>query len=105
MDELEWSEVSYSRWISSDFYTFWCSSKAKRREDEEFACYYSLDKCPHFRYTEVQEMIETPELMRDKIVDDLNDNDIHELLAYMGRFIADVDQHYNDKLSNIRGGQ
>ena len=105
MDELERSKVSYSRWINSDFYTFWCSSKAKEKNDEEFACYFSIDNCPHFRYTEVKEMIETPELMRDKMVYHLNENDIHELLSYMGRFIADVDQHYFDKLSNKRGGQ
>jgi hypothetical protein len=45
-------------------------------------------------------MIETPELMRDKMVYHLNENDIHELLSYMGRFIADVDQRYFNKLSN-----
>ena len=50
-------------------------------------------------------MIKNPDLMRYKITDDLYPEHIEELLTYMGQFIADVDQHYFVKLSNIRGGQ
>tara|TARA_B100000287_G_scaffold414821_1_gene447775 strand:- start:459 stop:752 length:294 start_codon:yes stop_codon:yes gene_type:complete len=97
--------VSYSRWINSDFYTFWCGSRAKKREDEIFMCMYSLVSQAELCYTEVQEIIKNPELMREKITDDLDEEDIQELLSYMGQFIADVDQHYFNKLSNVRGGQ
>ena len=97
--------MSYSRWINSDFYTFWCGSRAKKREDEIFMCMYSLVSQAELCYTEVQEIIKNPELMREKITDDLDEEDIQELLSYMGQFIADVDQHYFDKLSNERGGQ
>jgi hypothetical protein len=105
MDELEWPKVSYSRWINSDFYTFWASSNVNEKEDEIFMCMYSLVSQAKLCYTEVQEIIKNPELMREKITDDLTEDHIQELLAYMGQFIADIDQHYNDKLSNLRGGQ
>ena len=97
--------MSYSRWINSDFYTFWCGSRAKKRKDEIFMCMYSLVSQAELCYNEVQEIIENPELMREKITDDLDEDDIQELLSYMGQFIADVDQHYFNKLSNERGGQ
>ena len=66
---------------------------------------FSLDSSPMFSYTEVKEMIKNPDLMRLKITDDLLPEHIEELLTYMGQFIADVDQHYFVKLTNIRGGQ
>ena len=97
--------MSYSRWVSSDFYTFWCGSKSNKKEDEIFMCMYSLVSQAEICYNEVQEIIENPELMREKITDDLDEDDIQELLSYMGQFIADVDQHYFNKLSNERGGQ
>ena len=68
-------------------------------------CMYSLVSQAKICYNEVQEIIENPELMREKITDDLDEDDIQELLSYMGQFIADVDQHYFNKLSNKRGGQ
>ena len=68
-------------------------------------CMYSLVSQAEICYNEVQEIIENPELMREKITDDLDEDDIQELLSYMGQFIADVDQHYFNKLSNERGGQ
>ena len=97
--------MSYSRWIDSDFYTFWCGSNVNKKEDEIFMCMYSLVSQAEICYNEVQEIIENPELMREKITDDLDEDDIQELLSYMGQFIADVDQHYFNKLSNERGGQ
>ena len=97
--------MSYSRWINSDFYTFWSGSGAATKEEEQFCCMFSLDSAPHFSYNEVKDMMKNPVSMREKITDDLYPEHIEELLTYMGQFIADVDQHYFLKLSNIRGGQ
>ena len=97
--------MSYSRWIESDFYTFWCGSKAKKREDEQFCCMYSLDNSPMFGYNDVKEMIKDPNLMYEKIKKDLTEDQVFELLAYMMRFVADVDRHYEKKLLEIRCGQ
>ena len=97
--------MSYSRWIDSDFYTFWCGSSATKKEDELFACYYSLDSSPTFRYTEVVEIIKDSNLILEKVDRNLNEYQIEELLSYMRQFIAAVDQQYFEKLSNLRGGQ
>ena len=97
--------MSYSRWINSDFSTFWSGSGAATKEEEQFCCMFSLDSAPHFSYNEVKDMMKNPYSMREKITDDLYPEHIEELLTYMGQFIADVDQHYFLKLSNIRGGQ
>ena len=66
---------------------------------------FSLDSSPMYSYNEVKEMNKNPDLMRLKITADLLPEHIEELLTYMGQFIADVDQHYFVKLTNIRGGQ
>ena len=96
--------MSYSRWISSEFYTFWSGSGATKKEDEEFCCMFSLDSAPHFSYNEVKDMIKNPDLMRHKITDDLYPEHIEELLRYMKAFVKDVDIKYEQKLTNLRGG-
>ena len=96
--------MSYSRWINSEFYTFWSGSSASKREDEQFCCMFSLESAPHFCYNEVKDMIKNPDLLRHKITDDLLPNHIEELLGYMKEFIKDVDLKYERKLINIRGG-
>ena len=97
--------MSYSRWIDSDFYTYWCGSSATKKEDELFACHYSLDNDPNFSYTEVNEIIRDSNLILEKVDSSLDELQIEELLLYMRQFIAAVDQQYFEKLSNIRGGQ
>ena len=96
--------MSYSRWTTSEFYTFWSGSGASKKEDEEFCCMFSLDSAPHFSYNEVKEMIKNPDLMRHKITEDLYSDHIEELLGYMKKFIKDVDIKYEQKLTNLRGG-
>ena len=96
--------MSYSRWINSEFYTFWSGSGASKKEDEQFFCMYSLDSSPHFCYSEVKDMIKNPDLMRHKITEDLYSDHIEELLGYMKKFIKDVDIKYEQKLTNLRGG-
>ena len=41
-------------------------------------CMYSLVSQAELCYTEVQEIIKNPELMREKITDDLDEEDIQE---------------------------
>ena len=96
--------MSYSRWINSEFYTFWSGSGASKKEDEQFCCMFSLDSSPHFCYSEVKDMIKNPDQMRHKITDDLYPEHIEELLRYMKAFVKDVDIKYEQKLSNLRGG-
>ncbi len=98
--------MSYSRWINSGFYTYWCSSKVYDKRGELFACHTSLDGQYMFTYTECTKFIENPEELRERITDqDLTDIELHELTLYMKSFINDVDHSYDQKMSEVRGGQ
>ena len=44
--------MSYSRWLYSDFYTYWCSSKAADINEELFALHEKLDNEIMIRYDE-----------------------------------------------------
>ena len=87
--------MSYSRWITSYFYTYWCSSDAKQKEDELFACHISIKESLEFKYGEVKEMLETPALMKEQISSALTQAEIYELSSYMERFVNDVDEEYS----------
>ena len=98
--------MSYSRWINSQFYTYWCSSKVYDKHDELFACHASLDGQHMFTYTECKEFIEEPFTLVSRIKDvSLTDDDVRELTGYMSEFISDVDLSYEKKLIDLRGGQ
>ena len=95
--------MSYSRWINSQFYTYWCSSKVYDKHDELFACHASLDGQHMFTYTECKEFIEEPFKLVSRIKDvSLNDDDVKEITGYMSEFIADVDLSYDKKLIDLR---
>ncbi len=98
--------MSYSRWINSQFYTYWCSSKVYDKHDELFACHTSLDGQHMFTYTECKEFIEEPFELVSRVKDvSLTDDDVKELTSYMSEFISDVDLSYERKLIELRGGQ
>ena len=97
--------MSYSRWINSQFYTYWCSAKVYDKQDELFACHTSIDNHYMFTYTEVTKFIEAPDILRSRIRDvELSDADLTEITGYMKEFIKDVDIEYNKRLINLRGG-
>lgn len=103
--------VSYSRWINSQFYTYWCSSKVYDFKDELFACHTDLEGQYMFTYSECKEFIKEPFELVSRIKSiSLADEDVKELIGYMKEFINDVDLEYsqqrkNDKrLIELRGG-
>ncbi len=82
--------MSYSRWICSDYYTYWMSAKVYDKFDEIFTCHYDLDRTDHLTYTECKKIIENDDPKYDA-----------ELKGYMKNFMEDVDKEY---LSRCRGG-
>ena len=96
--------MSYSRWINSSFYTYWCSSKVYDKQDELFACHASMDGQHLFTYTECKEFIQDPQKILSRIKD-LSPLELTELTGYMSEFISDVDLSYDQKLIELRGGQ
>ncbi len=82
--------MSYSRWICSDYYTYWMSAKVYDKFDETFTCHYDLERTDHLTYTECKKIIENDDPKYDA-----------ELKGYMKSFMEDVDKEY---LSRCRGG-
>ena len=103
--------MSYSRWISSQFYTYWCSSKVYDFKDELFACHTSIEGQYMFTYSECKQFIEEPFELVCRIKDvKITDDDVKELTGYMKEFVNDVDLEYSQqrkedkRLIELRGG-
>ena len=98
--------MSYSRWINSSFYTYWCSSKVYDKQDELFAGHASLDGQHMFTYAECKEFIQEPQKILSRIKEiEITSDELTELTGYMSEFVSDVDLSYERKLIELRGGQ
>ena len=98
--------MSYSRWMNSDFYTYWCSTKVYDYNDELFALHASLDQTHLFTYTECKEFFKDGSKLTERVTDiQLTYDDVQEIFGYMREFIHDVDIEYSQQLSKLRGGQ
>jgi len=94
--------MSYSRWISSPFYTYWCSSKAKRKEEELFNCHVDLEIVVSLTYEDCRKVEDSLTSIKGKVNRINDDDEARELQGYIKEFIKDVDESY---LSKQRGGQ
>lgn len=94
--------MSYSRWVNSCFYTYWCSSKAERKEDELFACHVDLESQVMITYEECKRIENSLMSIKGKINQIKDDEEATELQGYIKKFISDVDHKY---LTEVRGGQ
>ena len=88
--------MSYSRWINSTFYTYWCLSDAKNKKDELFMCHTDIYKCYKFKYTECKRLVENITAIKGQINEIEGDGDATELQSYMKKFVKDVDKEYGD---------
>ena len=94
--------MSYSRWISSKFYTYWSANSVYDKKDEVFIVHHDLQAYRGFTYSECEELIEDKLKLKGKMNFIDNDGEAEELQGYMKKFIGDVDHKY---LTDIRGGQ
>ena len=93
--------MSYSRWLYSDFYTYWCSSNATEIDEEIFAIHFSLDNQIEVRYDDACRMVEDKEFFMDSLQEIICDEaDYHELVSYLIRWIQDVKESYEKKEGN-----
>ena len=59
--------MSYSRWLNSTFYTYWCATDAKNKNDEVFICHTDIYKCHKIKYIECKRMVENLIAIKGKI--------------------------------------
>ena len=88
--------MSYSRWIDSTFYTYWCVSDAKNKNDEVFVSHTDIYKCYRFKYTECKRLAESITVLKGKLNEIEGDEDATELQGYIKEFVKDVDKEYAD---------
>ena len=50
--------MSYYRWSNSNWYAFWMSSDAERKEDEQLALWYSMEMQPTFSYQDLEGIVD-----------------------------------------------
>lgn len=87
------SIMSYSRWIDSKFYTYWCSSKAERAEDEILVVHTELAVNRDYTYEDCVRMLQQPKFIFE--VEGVEDNLDHiEMFRIMSSFVRDVSDHY-----------
>lgn len=102
--------MSYSRWGSSCWYTFWCCSDTTKKEDEIFdICGLTsftygelttkgLDECiKKIKCILTEEGKKLSESHTMFVAEKFSDDEYDELKIYMKRFIKDVDKEYNEK--------
>lgn len=85
--------MSYSRWIDSKFYTYWCSSKAERAEDEILVVHTELTVNRDYTYEDCVRMLRQPKFIYEVV--GVEDNIDHlEMYRIMYSFVRDVSDHY-----------
>jgi len=92
--KTELEKMSYSRWIDSIFYTYWCVSDAKNKNDEVFICHTDIYKCYKFKYIECKRIVGDLTAIKGKINEIKGDEDAIELQGYIKEFVKNVDKEY-----------
>ena len=76
------------------YYTYWCITDAKNKNDEVFICNTDIYKCYKFKYIECKKIVENLIAIKGKINEIDDDEDAMELQGYIKQFITDVDTEY-----------
>ena len=89
--------MAYYRWSSSNWYCFWMSSEATRKEDEILALWYCMDVQPTFTYEQLLDVVDletTQSFLYQNFKSEYKDmerRDIHEAFIAIQEFREDVD--------------
>ena len=86
--------MSYSRWLTSKFYTYWNSTKVYDKEDEIFICHTDIQRYYGFTYTECTRLVDDIIAIKGRINEIDNDEEAVELQGYIKQFIESVDVEY-----------
>ena len=89
--------MAYYRWVNSNWYCFWMSSEAKRKEDELLALWYNMEIQPTFTYEQLTDIVDletTQSFLYQNFKSEYKDmerRDIHEAFIAIQEFREDVD--------------
>ena len=89
--------MSYYRWSNSDWYIFWMSSQAERKEDELLAMWWNMEDQPTFTYEQLTNVVDletTKSFLYQNFKSDFKDferRDLHEAFIAIQEFRDDVD--------------
>ena len=86
--------MSYSRWSTSKFYTYWNSTKVYDKGDEIFICHTDIQRYYGFTYTECTRLVDDIIAIKGRINEIDNDEEAKELQGYIKQFIESVDKEY-----------
>ena len=88
--------MSYSRWINSDFYTYWMSTGRdkgpKSKNDEQFVCHSDLITQHIITYDQAKDYLVDREALQHHIK--VDERDAIELQSYLKQWIKDVDRKF-----------
>lgn len=86
--------MSYSRWMTSDMYTYRISQSDLTSHTEElFCCHWDLEHTTTFTYGEVFDYVIDPNSLWE--FDQIKSLDqLHELLKYFREFLKDVKKEW-----------
>ena len=86
--------MAYSRWLCSDWYIFWHTSDAKRKEDEMLAVWYAgIEDLPVYKYIEIKEMLKKDDFSKIKGYTPKDHAFLREIFE---EWIQDVDSWYQE---------
>ena len=89
--------MSYYRWSNSNWYIFWMSSQAERKEDELLAMWWNMEDQPTFTYEQLTNVVDletTKSFLYQNFKSDFSDferRDFHEAFIAIQEFREDVD--------------
>lgn len=89
--------MSYYRWSNSNWYIFWMSSQAERKEDELLAMWWNMEDQPTFTYEQLVDVVDletAKSFLYQNFKSDFNDferRDFHEAFIAIQEFREDVD--------------
>lgn len=96
--------MSYYRWSNSNWYIFWMSSQAERKEDELLALWWSMEHQPTFTYEQLENVVDletTKSFLYQNFKEDYSHferRDFHEAYIAIQEFREDVNNGKSYKI-------
>lgn len=90
--------MSYSRWSSSVWYSFWSADSGPTKDEQVLSLWYSLDMCIDWTY---EELIKMDVADLTIAYAGVPYNEILEAKSLINQFISDVDNEFKSEYNKI----